>query len=130
MRKTPIGLLHFLAIDAEPMHQGHRTPVESGRSSALSLPPFLESPLFFIKAHLYFWQSDDLKFFLSPLEISIGAHFDSVVDKGLVHGTFSEGCAHGVPAALSSPVFFTFLEIGSKLVSVSRLVNITRLKAT
>ena len=29
-------------------------------------PPFLESPLFFIKAHLYFRQSDDLIFFLSP----------------------------------------------------------------
>jgi hypothetical protein len=33
-------------------------------------------------------------------------------------------------AGLSSPVFLTFLEIGSKLVSVLRLVNIIRLKAT
>ena len=63
-------------------------------------------------------------YLLSPLEISIGAHFDSVVDKGLVHGTFSKGRAHGVPAALSGPVFLMFLEIGSKPVSVLRVVNI------
>ena len=132
MRKTPIRLVYFLAIDAEPMHLGHRNP-DSCRIwtfiSAVPTPPFLESPLFFIKVHLYFWQSDDPIFVLSPFEISIG-HFDSLVDKGLVHGTFNEGCAHGVPAVLSSPVFLTFLEIGSKLVSVSMVVGIIRPEAT
>jgi hypothetical protein len=36
-------------------------------------------------------------FILSPLEMSIGAHFNSVVDKGLVRGTFNEGHAASGP---------------------------------
>jgi len=51
----------------------------------------------------------NLIFILPPLKISIGTHFDSLADKGLVHGTFNEGSAHGVPAVLSSPIFLTFL---------------------
>jgi len=111
-KKTPIRLVYFLAINAEPMRQGHRIPAESGRSSVLSPPSHSRKAL-----------CSSLKFICifgrvmasySSYLLLIGARFDSVVDKGLVCSTFNEGHARGVPAALSSPVFLAFLEIGSK----------------
>lgn len=66
--------------------------------------------------------------------MSIGAHFDPVVDKGLVRGTSNKRCAHDLPAAVSSPVyslFLTFPKIGSKsIVPESMIVDIIRLEAT
>lgn len=53
---------------------------------------------------LCFRQSDDL-IYPSPLEMSTGAHFDSVVNKVLVRGTFNERHAYAVPVASSSPVY-------------------------